>query len=346
MAVDTSIFNEDQASALAAGSFDEIESALPLSSILPDTKVPGTSVSWTPNERIQQDAAMFATWNGNAPYDRQPGSGAALSLNLLPVRVQERIGEEEIIDSNGASADWLRTRSTDGFQRLGRMIAFRLEEARLETLVQGKFSINENGINGVTYDFRRDAALNNVAAPSKWTTASADPIKDVRAWSRLIEDKKGVAPGAMIVSRNIMEVLASNKQIKDYAAVSEPDVTRPTASYQGVRNAFANYSSIKDIKVLDDAYRDFAIQRSMLLPFNPSDILGDTVILLPALQGAAVGETAIGPTAENKGRSNAQSLYAHVSRPDSNQPTYELYATGTALPVLRDANSTLTAKVN
>lgn len=343
MAIDTTIFNPQQASALAAGTFDEIERALPLAGILPDTKVPGTSVSWTPNERIQQDTASFATWNGNAPYDRIPGSGASLSLNLLPVRVQERVGEEEIIDAP-ADSGWLRQRSTDALQRLGREIAFRLEMARLQTLVDGKLVIEENGLHGVTYDFQRDPTL-NASPASKWTTASSDPIKDIRSWGKLIEAKDGIAPSAIIVDRQTMENLASNKQIIAYAATTQPDTGRPLASYQAVRNALANFAGIRDVLVLDDAYRDFAVARGFRLPFNASTILNGSVILLPALQGASIGETAIGPTAENRGQSGAQSLYAHISRPDGNQPSYEAYATGTALPVLRDANSTLVAKV-
>lgn len=346
MAVDRTIFTPDQASALAAGAFDEVEAALPLAGILPDVKEPSTSVAWTPNERIQQDQASFATWDGNAPYDRKPGLGASLSLNLLPVRIQERVGEEDIIDANGASADWLRDRLTDAFQRLGRQIAFRLEAARLDTLVKGKFNINENGINNVEYDFRRDSTLNQALPKAKWNTANADPVQDIKAWSKLIEAKDGIAPAAMIVSRETMEMLAANKNVINYAAVTQPDVTRPVASYQGVRNAFAGFAGINDILVLDDAYRDFAVARSMRLPFNVATLMEGQAILVPSLSGAAVGETAIGPTAENKGRSGAQSLYAHVSRPDSNQPAYEAYATGTALPVLRDANSTLVAKIN
>lgn len=342
MAVDTTIFNPAQASALAAGSFDEIDEALPLASVLPDTRVPGTSVSWQPNERIMQETAQFATWNGNAPYDKRPGSGASLSMNLLPVRVQERVGEEDIIDANTNSTDWLRDRLAEAFQRLGREIAFRLEEARLSALVDGKLVINENGLEGVTYDFQRDASLSNVTPTTHWSTASADPLKDVRKWAKLIEDKDGIAPAAMIVDRATMEALTQNSTIISNAAVSEPDVSRTMASYQAVRNAFANYTGVRDILVIDDAYRDFAVARGFRLPFNASTVLGGKIILLPALQGAQVGETAIGRTAEN----SAQSLYAHVSRPDSNQPAYEAYATGTALPVLRDANSTLVAKVN
>ena len=63
---------------------------------------------------------------------------------------------------------------------------------------------------------------------------TGDPVKDLRAWSDLIDDKKGARPTIMVTTRKVVNALMSNAAIINYlfrgqgstlpALVSENDV--------------------------------------------------------------------------------------------------------------------------
>lgn len=352
MTPDTSLLTPSSASAIAQGSFEGTAAALPFGSILPNTiNTEGLTVSWTPNLRVDEDEAEFRAFDAEAAYGRTQGVAGALSLNLIPIARRMRVTERDIINHADDTGSWVKTKLTDYFDMLGRNIAFRLERAKVEALVNAKLVLDENGVKG-TYDFQRKRTL-TVNLTTKWNDGASNPLTDLKAWSDLIDAADGDLPGAMVTTRAVMDALAANPTIIKYAAAAannEVAATVPNVSYQSVRNVLAQYAGISEVLVADTAYADYAKTNQINLPGGVKSYFpANTVLLLPSLTGNLVGETAIGPTAEQVsaayGLTGGSGLSAAVFAGMNNVPGWDAYVTGTMLPVVRMANSTLTATV-
>lgn len=352
MTPDTTLLTPAQASAYAQGAFETVASQLPFGSILPNYDNPeGLTVSWTPNQRVDEDEAEFRAFDAEVEYGRTVGAASGLSLNLIAIGRRMRVTERDIINHAGESSDWVRAKLQEYFEQLGRNIAFRLERAKVDAIVNAKLTIDENGIKG-TWDFQRKRTL-TVNLAKKWNDPTSNPLTDLKAWSDAIDAAEGDLPGAMVTTRAVMDALAAHPLIVKYAAAAannEVAATIPNVSYQSVRNVLSQYAGITDVLVADTAYADYAKSRLINLPGGVKSYFpANTVLLLPSLAGNTVGMTAIGPTAEQVttayGLSGGTGLSAAVFPGFNNTPGWDAYATGTMLPVIRMANSTLTATV-
>lgn len=352
MTPDTSLITPAAASSVAQGSFEGVASKLPFGAILPNTINPeGLTVSWTPNQRLDEDEAEFRAFDAEAEYGRTQGAASGLSLNLIAIARRMRVTERDIINHAGDSTSWVRDRMEEYFDMLGRNIAFRLERAKVDALVNAKLVIDENGVKG-SYDFRRKNSL-TVNLATKWNDGASNPLTDIKAWSDLIDAADGDLPTAMVTTRKVMDALAANPVVIKYAAAAannEVASTVPNVSYQSVRNVLAQYVGITDVLVADTAYAEYAKTYEVNLPGGVKSYFPeDKVLLLPSLAGNTVGETAIGPTAEQVsaayGLTGGNGLSGAVFPSANNLPGWDCYVTGTMLPVVRMANSTLTATV-
>lgn len=352
MTPDTTIMSPAEVSSIAQGAFEGVASSLPFGSILPNmVNEDGLTVSWTPNQRLDEDEAEFRAFDAEVEYGRTVGAASSLSLNLIAIGRRMRVTERDIINHVSDTGTWVRDKVEEYAAQLGRNIAFRLERAKVDAIVNAKLTIDENGIKG-SWDFQRKRTL-TVNLAKKWNDPTSNPLADLKAWSDAIDAAEGDLPGAMVTTRAVMDALAAHPLIVKYAAAAannEVAATIPNVSYQSVRNVLSQYAGITDVLVADTAYADYAKANSINLPGGVKSYFpANTVLLLPGLTGGLVGDTRIGPTAEQVsaayGLSTQTGISAAVFPGFNNTPGWDVYATGTMLPVIRMANSTLTATV-
>lgn len=352
MTPDTTILSPDQATATVRGAFDGTSNSLPMNDVLPNTSnEEGLQVSWAANTRVEDDEMPFAAFDAEAPYGQTVGAGATKMLKLLPLRKRMRTTENDIINNRGHSIDWLRDKMTEYFEQLGTEAAIRLERARAEVLTTGALKISENGLKNHDYDFERDPSLGiTLTTGKKWNEHKTDPIKDIKTWKAVIKKVDGDRPTLMVTTEAVMDALAEDPNVIKYAAATEADVTRPQTAYANVENVLAQYAGITRVIVADTLYDEYLRGLKVKFKGGTTSFFPENGVLLLPGAGGVLGETAIGPTAESEiagyNLSNVGNGFIGAVFPSvSNQPGYTAYVTGTGLPVLRMANSTLFATV-
>ena len=228
------IITPDEASAIVLGAYQTTTAALPFASILPD-QFTGLSVEWTPNQDDPEvDEMKFSTWDAEAPYGRTVGGEKLSYTSMLPLRKRMRVSEKDIANGNISMTNGdLKTTLSDYFVQLGKELAYRLEKARVAVAVDAKLGITESN-EDAAWDYARDSALSTSLTTTKTWDKTGDPVKDLRTWSDLIDDKKGARPTIMVTTRKVVNALTSNAAIINYlfrgqgstlpALVSENDV--------------------------------------------------------------------------------------------------------------------------
>ena len=111
------------------------------------------------------------------------------------------------------SAQYLMERVGDG----ARAIARRLEQARIDAVLNGSVTLNENGVSAII-DFARDASLTEtLASTDLWSAATSDPVADIEGWMEAARDVSGVLPTTALVSHNVYEAMRTNAALLDVA---------------------------------------------------------------------------------------------------------------------------------
>lgn len=217
--------------------------------------------------------------------------------------------------------------------------------------VDAKLGITESN-EDAAWDYARDSALSTSLTTTKTWDKTGDPVKDLRTWSDLIDDKKGARPTIMVTTRKVVNALTSNAAIINYLFRGQGSTLPALVSENDVKSVLSLYTGIQDIYVVDERYRDFARQSKITLPGGVKSFFPEnTILLIPAFGDVNMGYTALGPTAEARTpaygisrEKNAGPIGAVLNTPSST-PGYEAYVNGTALPVLVQSNSTLKATV-
>lgn len=346
------IITPDEASAIVLGAYQTTTAALPFASILPD-QFTGLSVEWTPNQDDPEvDEMKFSTWDAEAPYGRTVGGEKLSYTSMLPLRKRMRVSEKDIANGTISMTNGdLKTTLSDYFVQLGKELAYRLEKARVAVAVDAKLGIKESN-EEANWDYARDSALTTSLTATKTWDKSGDPVKDLRTWSDLIDDKKGARPTIMVTTRKVVNALTSNAAIINYLFRGQGSTLPALVSENDVKSVLSLYTGIQDIYVVDERYRDFARQSKITLPGGVKSFFPEnTILLIPAFGDVNMGYTALGPTAEAQTpaygisrEKNAGPIGAVLNTPSST-PGYEAYVNGTALPVLVQSNSTLKATV-
>ncbi|MCO6558487.1 MAG: major capsid protein [Bifidobacterium sp.] len=352
--INTSVISPEEATGSVQGAFEAVSAQLPFNSILPDSTpdqmpqgitMDGTTVAWTANQRTKiDDKNIFRAWDAESKYSKTVKGAKVLRAEVQPIGKRLRISEADIA-RNGDDA-FTHTKALEYFQNLAASTAFQLELARLKTVVDGKLSITERDL-PTTFDFGRASDLSkNLTGNKMWSADGINPVEDIKSWSELVKKHDGMAPQAMVTTRKVMNLLAKNPQVISLATERSADTSPTMIKESAVREVLSEYAGIRSVLVADEAYDTFFqtnhIEAQDMFP-------EDTVLLLPGLLDSGIGVTALGPTAEARlgvvSNPGDCGLVGVVQDTAGAPPAYDVYVTGSALPVFTQPNSTFKATV-
>lgn len=316
-----------------------------LSALLPRTTTTTNEVDFGGEVQITTRTAPYRAWDSRIPLTYRD-SGTAKRMSLPPLSTGISTGEYEklrlrFLETGGTRQSALVNAIYDDATRLTREVQARLELACGDVLIDGKMTINENGL--VTEaDFGLPA--NHVVTPgTAWTDPAATPLSDLYAWAQVYRDTNGDAPGSILTSTRVTSLLVTNDEFVNAIRGTAAGATRVGL---GEINTFLAGEGLPtllpayDSRVVNDG------QNVRVIPDN-------RVALLPTDIGS-LGEIRFGVTATalEMVQSN-QTDFSFEQAPGivgvvvkEGMPFRETtYVDAVAMPILRDARRLFTATV-
>ena len=218
MSYNSTFVNAITLSAAARVAYNTITAKLPLAPWFPTHANPGLDFAFDRRVAGVSDVAEFRDFDAENTLGQTFGN-ARLSGTLPPIGRNYRLLEYEQAQfynegkKNAATAQYLLERVGDG----ARAIARRLEQARIDAILNGSVTLNENGVSAII-DFDRDSSLTEtLTSTDLWSASTSDPLADVEGWMEATRDASGVLPTAALVSHNVYEAMRTNSALLDVA---------------------------------------------------------------------------------------------------------------------------------
>lgn len=241
-----------------------------LASVLPDQTINDLQYRFTQGGGALRDVATYRSFDAEAPLGRREGFSEVRG-SLPPISRKMRLSEYDQLVLRNATAEQRNLLLRDA-ERLTKEIDARLEVARGDALVNGKVTINENGVQA-SVDFGRSASHTvTVASADRWTAADSTPIEDLLTWQQVYTETNGVAPGRIQTSNRVLQVLLQNAEIK---ANVNPNGTVAYVTVDGL-NGLLQAFGLPAIETYDvqfnGAGRVIPQDSLLFLPTNGSDL--------------------------------------------------------------------------
>lgn len=316
-----------------------------LSQVLPNDNIDDIEYRYTQGQLQDQDAAVVRAWDTESPIGNRQGIARKMG-ELPPISKKMRLGEEERLrlrqlERNGDATE-IVARIYDDAANLARSVTARVEMFRGEALETGQIAIDENGVQA-TIDFGRDATMEPaaLAGGAKWDQPTTmDPVGDLTTWLTAYSDLNGTTPGAMLMSRKIVNNLLRSDQLRTYlGSLAGTPALITNEQLRTVLSAF----DLPPIFIYEVSTRIDGVRTRVI-----SD---DKVIFLPPA-GEPLGRTFFGTTAEAIELAGAAQIATNQAPGMVSvvEKTFDPVATWTkvaaiALPVLVNPNLTLVADV-
>lgn len=256
-------------------------SNLMLNSVLPDRNIGDIEAAFDQVTRTNR-AAMFRSWDTETPIG-QRDSFQRSKVRMPPLGIKRPIGEQERL--------MLERARTGGDNRNGyvqaiyddaalgaREVYNRMEIARGDTLLDGKFTIAENGLT-VEADFGLDPS-HIVSAATAWSDhANATPLTDLKAWVDLYLNETGERPGRILTSTRVVNNLMLAAEIRELFYRGDqisggPNLVTPAQMSTVLQAhglpAFETYDTKIDIN--GTGTRVIPDDKMLLLPTDPSSL--------------------------------------------------------------------------
>jgi hypothetical protein len=258
--------------------------ALQLSAILPHRQVNDLNYRFTRGGGGLAAAASFRAYDAEPRFGKREGI-SRVSGELPAIGQQYVLGEYDSLRLRNANEE-IRNLLLRDAARIARAIDTRFEFARGQALVEGKVTLNEDGVMAEV-DFGRSAA-HSVAPGTLWSNlASSTPIDDLQAWRDVYVDTNGQPPGVMQTSTRVVNYLVRNAQVRSMVLPVGSTVTQVRRSdLEAVLTDFGLPSlRVFDARAIDQA----GVSRRV--------IEDDKVLFLPS-DGVELGGTLWGTTLE------------------------------------------------
>lgn len=267
--------------------------ALTLNRFLPDRQIGDIEVAIDQVTRTNR-AAQFRAWDTEVPVSRRDSFRRdKVSIpplgTKLPIGEFERLMLERIRTGGDNRNGYVEAIYNDAAQ-LTREVLNRVELARGDTLVDGKFTLaGENGLT-LEADFGVDPS-HLVTASTVWTNhASATPLVDLKTWVDLYVDETGEKPGTMLTSNTVINNMLLSAEIRSLfyrgqTLSGAPDLITP----QQLNQVLQAYG----LPAIEEYNTKVEVNGS-----NTRIIPDDRVIFLPS-DPNSLGFTAWGITAES-----------------------------------------------
>lgn len=310
----------------------------------------GTLARWLPNREVADTDVRFRAGSAglvpeakyrayDAEIERTEGvSSKRVVLELPAVGTEDIVSEYETLRNRNAPDETIETSIYATGLRVARAVANRVERLRGTVLSTGKATINQDNFKSDD-DFGRRADFTTTAT-TLWTTPEADRIGYLETLLDMYVEENGVEPGTMLVSNRAFRALASGDQFKinlvggGSRPATDADV-QAIITGAGLPPIERYNRRTKAGKVLDDS-------RILLLP-----AAGDTNAWEDAELGATFWGQTLTSTDERYGLAPEEmpGIVAGVYRGEKPPLIAEVIADAISLPVLANANLSLSAKV-
>lgn len=251
-----------------------------LNQILPDKYFDRNTIDFAELTRTNR-TARFRAFDGRLHVSERDTS-VTKQVKLPPLSTSVSTGELERLqlefarNSGGDSAEIVNAIYDDA-TNLTREIQARMEQARGDVLVDGKFAIAGEG--GLYMEADYGVPANHIVAPGTlWSTvATATIIANITSWVDVYVATNGFAPGGMVTSRRVMNYMLQNAEIRTLASslVGAPSlVTRQTVD--NVLEAFSlppilfTYDTVVDVDGIST--RVIPDDRVIFVPPNVTDL--------------------------------------------------------------------------
>ncbi len=190
---------------------------LALAQYLPDRQIGDIEAAIDQVQRTNR-AAQFRAWDSETPVSKRDSFSrtkvALPPLGMkLPIGEYERLMLERIRTGGDNRNGYVEAIYNDAAQ-LSREVRNRMELARGDVLVDGKFTLTgENGLT-IEADFGLDPS-HVVNASTVWSDhANASPLLNLRAWVDDYVDEVGERPGVMLTSNTVIGNLLLSAEIR------------------------------------------------------------------------------------------------------------------------------------
>lgn len=176
-----------------------------------------------------------------------------MSMELAQVRRRLKISAKDaLVIETPRSDNELKEKIAkvyDDANNLVKAVRTRFIAMAFEALTTGKLEFNENGYEG-KLDYKLPAAHQKTPT-TKWSTASSNPMEDIKAWQDVIEASTGVRPTRALTSRKVANTLQNHTTIRTafYGVNSDRLITFAQL------NAFFGEQGLPQIQVLEEKYR-------------------------------------------------------------------------------------------
>ncbi len=247
-----------------------------LNAILPDRLFDSAEAVWDVVSRTNR-AAKFRAFDAESPIGKRD-SAARKSAPMQPLSQKTVIGEWETLQRRamqmgGNAASQLESEIYNEVRINADAVRIRAEYARGNTLVDGVFAIDENGVTE-SWDYGVPGA-NIVTAAITWATATTDIPADINTWLD-VWYAAGGGEAILTVSRAQLANMLKNDKIRALGASN--GVTPSVLSQNGLQTIFDGMNW-PTIRVYDASFdidgsttRVLAADKALLTPANPLDL--------------------------------------------------------------------------
>lgn len=251
-----------------------------LNRLLPDRYFTDNTIDFSEYTRTNR-TARFRAYDGRLHVSERDVY-TTKQVKLPPLSSSLSMGELERLNLQFARTGGTNTRAIidaiyDDATNLTREVQARMEQARGDVLVDGKFTLAGEG--GLTMEADFGVPAGHLVAPGTlWSnTATATIIANVATWVDTYVATNGFAPGGMVVSRRILNYMLQNAELRSLAASLSG--TPSLITRQTVDNALAAFSLppilfVYDTKVDVDGVTTSVIpdDRVIFVPPNVADL--------------------------------------------------------------------------
>lgn len=196
-----------------------------LSRFLPDEPIDDIEYRVAAGGTGLADAATYRTYDGETPIGRRQPLSSIIG-ELPPLSLKARLGEYDRLRMMKVTDQRLRDALFNDAKKLTKDVAARVELARGQTLATGTTPIAELGI---TVNWGRTGG-HTVTAATLWSNTSSDPLSDLMTWRDTYIATNGVDPGALVVSRQILNLMLRNQAVRNqvYPGIQQASIVNQT----------------------------------------------------------------------------------------------------------------------
>ncbi|MBF4578953.1 major capsid protein [Frigoribacterium sp. VKM Ac-2530] len=310
----------------------------------------GTLARWLPNRDVADTVVRFVMGQNGLvteakfrTYDAEPEVGKArggrrVTLELPALGQEIPVSEYQQLRSRNASDDAILREVLGTTRQVVQAVSDRIERLRGTVLDSGKATIAQDNFTSDD-DFGRSAS-HNVTAPTLWSSIDADRLGFLESIVDVYRETNGVDPGAIVLTNRVFRALSSGKQFQTQLlnGVSRPATdadVQAVVTGAGLPPIFRHDRRTSGGRVLSD-------DRLLLLP-EPVET--------DDWEGTQLGATFWGQTLTSTDDSyqiedaDQPGIVAGVYRNEKPPMIAEVISDAIALPVLANANLSLSAKV-